>query len=117
MSDGSFAEQFAHTLSSHPPADWEPLAVHLDKVAYSASTFADAFGARSWGEVLGRCHDLGKLSDEFQLYLRNAGAASVDAGAEDDSTPGNGKRLKFDTKATSPQLAGDLTRSVLTGAA
>src|SRR5580692_7678248 len=29
----------------------------------------------------------------------------------------NGKRLKFDTKATSPQLAGDLTRSVLTGAA
>jgi len=28
-----------------------------------------------------------------------------------------GKRLKFDTKATSPQLAGDLARSVLTGAA
>ena len=28
-----------------------------------------------------------------------------------------GKRLRFDTKATSPQLAGDLARSVLTGAA
>lgn len=28
-----------------------------------------------------------------------------------------GKHLKFDTKATSPQLAGDLARSVLTGAA
>jgi CRISPR-associated protein Csd1 len=28
-----------------------------------------------------------------------------------------GKRLKFDTKATSPQLAGDLARAVLTGAA
>jgi CRISPR-associated protein Csd1 len=28
-----------------------------------------------------------------------------------------GQRLKFDTKAISPQLAGDLTRSVLTGAA
>jgi CRISPR-associated protein Csd1 len=28
-----------------------------------------------------------------------------------------GERLKFDTKATSPQLAGDLARSVLTGAA
>jgi CRISPR-associated protein Csd1 len=28
-----------------------------------------------------------------------------------------GKRLKFDTKATSPQLAGDLARSVLMGAA
>lgn len=88
MPNESFAERFAHTLSGHPPADWEPLAAHLDKVAHSASTFADAFGARSWGEALGRCHDLGKLSDEFQLYLRNAGTASVDAGVEEESTPG-----------------------------
>jgi CRISPR-associated endonuclease/helicase Cas3 len=95
MPDELFAERFAHTLSGHPPADWESLAAHLDKVAHTASTFADAFGARFWGEALGRCHDLGKLSDEFQLYLRNAGTASVDAGVEDESTPG--KRVDHST--------------------
>lgn len=82
--NGSFSEKYAHTLANHAPDDWEMLAAHLDKVANSASTFADAFGARLWGEVLGHCHDLGKLSDDFQLYLRSQGAKSVDAGAEND---------------------------------
>ena len=93
--NGSFAEQYAHTLADHAPDDWETLAAHLDKVARSASTFAEAFGAQLWGEVLGRCHDLGKLSDDFQLYLRNAGAASVDAGAENEDT--TGKRVDHST--------------------
>ena len=86
MPNRSFAEQYAHTLADRPPADWETLAAHLEKVADSASAFAESFGARPWGEVLGRCHDLGKLSDEFQLYLRNSGAASIDAGSEDEDT-------------------------------
>ena len=93
--NGSFAEQYAHTLADHAPDDWETLAAHLDKVASSASTFAEAFGAQLWGEVLGRCHDLGKLSDDFQLYLRNAGAASVDAGVENEDT--SGKRVDHST--------------------
>jgi CRISPR-associated endonuclease/helicase Cas3 len=93
--NGSFAEQYAHTLADHAPGDWETLAAHLDKVASSASIFAEAFGAQLWGEVLGRCHDLGKLSDDFQLYLRNAGAASVDAGAENEDT--SGKRVDHST--------------------
>jgi len=56
-------------------------------VAQSASIFAEAFGARLWGEVLGRCHDLGKLSDDFQHYLYSSGAASGDAGAENEDAP------------------------------
>jgi len=88
LPNGSSAERYAHTLADSPPSDWEPLGAHLDKVAHSASTFAEAFGARQWGEVLGRCHDLGKLSEEFQLYLRNAGAASADAGAENEDPHG-----------------------------
>ncbi len=95
MPSGSFAEQYAHTLAERPPADWETLAAHLDKVAHSASAFAEAFGAQRWGEVLGRCHDLGKLSDDFQLYLRNSGAASVDAGSENEDAPG--KRVDHST--------------------
>jgi CRISPR-associated endonuclease/helicase Cas3 len=80
----SSSERYAHTLVDHPSSDWEPLGAHLEKVARSASTFAEAFGARQWGEILGRYHDLGKLSEEFQLYLRNAGAASGDAGVESE---------------------------------
>jgi CRISPR-associated endonuclease/helicase Cas3 len=88
LPNGSFAERYAHTLADSPSSDWEPLGTHLDKVANSASAYAEAFGARQWGQVLGRCHDLGKLSDEFQIYLRNNGAASVDAGAENDDRRG-----------------------------
>lgn len=75
---------YAHTRSGLPPSQWEPLSDHLDKVAESAAMFADEFGARSWGEVLGRCHDLGKLSDEFQLHLSKPGSESTDAGVEED---------------------------------
>lgn len=63
LPNGSSAERYAHTLADSPSSDWEPLGAHLDKVAHSASTFAEAFGARQWGEVLGRFHDLGKLSE------------------------------------------------------
>jgi CRISPR-associated endonuclease/helicase Cas3 len=82
---------YAHTREGFPPSSWDPLSVHLDKVAQSAADFADAFGAPLWGDVLGRCHDLGKLSNEFQSYLHDAGMKSADAGAEDDAdthTPG-----------------------------
>jgi CRISPR-associated endonuclease/helicase Cas3 len=80
--------RYAHTLPDRPPSDWETLADHLNKVEDSASTFAEAFGARPWGDVLGRCHDLGKFSDEFQTYLQKPGAESADAGSEDEDRRG-----------------------------
>jgi CRISPR-associated endonuclease/helicase Cas3 len=67
-------------------SDWEPLDAHLEKVAVLAGEFCAAFGAREWGETLGRLHDLGKLSPEFQDYLRNS--ADVDAGEEQVQRPG-----------------------------
>jgi CRISPR-associated endonuclease/helicase Cas3 len=84
LSKKTSGEQYAHTLANRPSSDWEPLCAHLDKVASSASIFAEAFGAQLWGEVLGRCHDLGKLSNDFQYYLHSHGAISVDAGTESD---------------------------------
>jgi len=70
----------------------------LDKVSQSSAGFADAFTARAWGDVLGRCHDLGKLSQAFQDYLREAGLKSADVGAEDDSdTHTTGKRVDHST--------------------
>src|ERR1700677_2942157 len=89
---------YAHTRLGHLPIDWEPLEVHLDKVARSAAAFAEAFQARLWGEVLGQCHDLGKLSKDFQSYLNEVGSKSADAGAEDDmDTHAPGKRVDHST--------------------
>ncbi len=84
LPNGSFAERYAHTLANHPASDWETITDHLDKVEESASAFTDTFGARLWGEILGRCHDFGKLSDEFQLKIHGTEADSVDAGAENE---------------------------------
>jgi len=72
--NGSFAEQYAHTLADHAPGDWETLAAHLDKVASSASSSRRRL-ERSFGErFFGRCHDLGKLSDDFQLSSATRGS-------------------------------------------
>ena len=89
---------YAHTRKDSPPSDWEPLEVHLDKVARSAAAFAEVFEAGLWGEVLGQCHDLGKLSEDFQSYLSEAGSKSADAGAEEDAdTHIPGKRVDHST--------------------
>ena len=89
---------YAHTRDGHPPSSWEPLSDHLEKVSQSSADFADAFGARPWGDILGRCHDLGKLSDDFQKYLLEEGTKSADAGAEEDAdTQTSGKRVDHST--------------------
>lgn len=61
-------------------ADWEPLERHLEEVSRRAAEFADAFGAAEWGRLLGRWHDLGKYSAQFQQYLRTS--ADPDASEE-----------------------------------
>ena len=62
------------------------------EVANCAAQFAAAFGAPEWGEILGRCHDLGKYSKVFQRLLRrpdpDAGAQEGSAGRVDHSTFG-----------------------------
>lgn len=82
--DGQTAPQpshYAHTLP--PPAtiqQWESYAHHRDAVEALACEFAAAFGAGEWGALLGRWHDLGKLSDDFQAYI--CPTADPDAGEE-----------------------------------
>jgi len=75
-------EFYAHTLAGKPKTDWEPLARHLEEVGASASAFADAFGGGAWAGIIGRCHDLGKASKEFQNYLRLSSPEAADAGIE-----------------------------------
>lgn len=69
--------RYAHTLESVlPEQGWEPLWLHLKRVAEgdaglgsSAEGFASVFGAGEWARVAGWWHDLGKYSDQFQDYL------------------------------------------------
>src|SRR5665213_4156944 len=60
---------YAHSLPGQPPETGERLETHATAVARLAKDFASAFGAAEWGELLGRWHDLGKRSAEFQAYL------------------------------------------------
>jgi len=60
---------FAHSLEGKDVSHWEPLEDHLAAVADRAASFAELIGAAEWGRLLGRWHDLGKYSKEFQAYL------------------------------------------------
>jgi CRISPR-associated endonuclease/helicase Cas3 len=75
-------EAYAHTLPDTPLEQWELLTKHLEEVAAQCRTHASAFNAADWGWIAGRCHDLGKASDEFQAYLRSANRDAENAGEE-----------------------------------
>ncbi len=94
-------ERYAHTHPQHPddPACWEPLEGeqgHLQQVSLRCRAFAARAlrGLPALIPVAERCarwHDLGKFSDAFQHYLRQAGADShvgERSGRVDHSTAG-----------------------------
>lgn len=96
---------YAHTLPDQPPATWEPLDAHAAAVARLAGLHAGAFGAADWGELLGRWHDLGKCSDDFQRYLIST--SDPDA-AEDEHTPGRVDHSTFGARYAAGVVGGHL---------
>ncbi|MGN6726127.1 MAG: CRISPR-associated endonuclease Cas3'' [Tepidisphaeraceae bacterium] len=104
---------YAHSLKDHPPEQWELLSSHLAEVAELAASYASAFNAKAWGEVLGNWHDLGKLSGAFQRYIRGG---DPDAGEEtgtgrvDHSTYGARHAAQ-----TVPGIAGQLLAFAIAG--
>lgn len=77
---------YAHTLTGRGETEWELLDAHLGAVASVAERHASAFDAADWGGVLGRCHDLGKASAEFQAKLHAANPREAeDAGVEESA--------------------------------
>lgn len=79
---------YSHTRTGYEPSGWELLETPLEEVEALAGEFGSRFHASEWAEALGRCHDLGKGSREFQDYLHASSALeSQDAGAE-TSKPG-----------------------------
>lgn len=108
---------YAHTLPGRPPAEWEPFSDHQKRVAELAETFAQTFGAGPWGRVIGTCHDLGKLSEEFQSYLYATGQTDE----SDDNHSGEQVRVDHSTfgarlvAAQYPPLIGQLLAYCIAG--
>lgn len=95
---------YAHTatLPDGTPAPlekWQLLEDHLAQVAEQATRFGSVFGATEWTRLIGRWHDLGKYSQEFQDYLR--AASGVDAHLEERETVAS----KVDHSTAGAQLA------------
>lgn len=66
--------QYAHSLPGQPHERWEPLATHLHEVGELAAAFATVFGWQATARVMGLLHDIGKTSDAYQRYIREARA-------------------------------------------
>lgn len=110
-------EVYAHTLGQEEK-HWEPLADHLDKVASSASEFARALGNPAWGAIVGRCHDLGKASKEFQDYLRLSSIADAANAGVEGGKPGRVDHSTFGARyvnGKAPGLSGQLMGFCIAG--
>lgn len=60
---------YAHSKEKTSIKEWQPLKEHLRKVSRMAGEFAEKFGNKEMGKVIGLAHDIGKYSDEFQKRL------------------------------------------------
>ena len=84
---------YAHSLPNEPDrSKWETMAEHEERVAEFCSVFLKLIDPKleTWGELLGRWHDLGKYSCAFQDYLKKSGDA-------DAAPEGIGKRVDHST--------------------
>ena len=75
---------------------------HLLGVADIAKSLAAKIGLKEQGELVGLLHDLGKYSNEFQIYLKSAvGLVNPD---EDDFVDARGLKGKVDHSTAGAQL-------------
>lgn len=81
-------EVYAHSLPGRPQTSWELLSNHLDATAELAGCHAGAFGWARVGALLGRLHDVGKVSPEFQGYIRKVQLPGENARGGDHSSAG-----------------------------
>lgn len=79
-------QAFAHSLPGTPLDQWELLPEHLGAVATLAGVHAQPFGCAAMARTAGLVHDVGKLSEAFQAYIRNPDARRGSGG--DHSTAG-----------------------------
>ncbi|MQP68150.1 CRISPR-associated helicase Cas3' [Niveispirillum sp. SYP-B3756] len=64
---------YAHSGHRGDYESWEPLVTHLIDVAVLSAQFAGVFGYEAAGRALGLLHDVGKMAQAYQLYIRGQG--------------------------------------------
>ena len=74
---------------------------HLQGVGRLAAQFAGKLNLSSAGELIGLVHDLGKLSKEFQDYIRSE--IGLEMCDEDDNVDAGGRRGKVDHSSSGAQ--------------
>jgi len=80
----------------------QSLETHLLEVSEIAKSLAAKIGLQDQGELIGLLHDLGKYSNEFQIYLKSAvGLIDQD---EDDYVDAKSKKGKVDHSTAGAQL-------------
>jgi len=83
----------------------QTLEEHLWGVAEIAKKLASKIGLSPQGELIGLLHDLGKYSDEFQVYLKSAtGLINQD---EDEFVDARGLKGKIDHSSAGAQVIWD----------
>ncbi len=65
-------DYYAHSIGDTPKEHWQTLEDHLDAVARLAGVFAERFSSQNVAAVIGRLHDIGKYTREFQRRLEGA---------------------------------------------
>jgi len=81
---------FAHSIPQSPDQTrWEPLSHYLSEVGERAAGFASSFGWQNAGRIAGLLHDIGKMSQAYQDYIRRPMDKAGPKGP-DHSTPAPG---------------------------
>jgi len=91
---------------------------HLFGVANIAKSHAAKIGLKEQGEIIGLLHDLGKYSNEFQIYLKSA-VGLLNPDEDEDFVDARGLKGKVDHSTAGAQLVweelskqGDLGRII-----
>lgn len=81
----------------------QSLSEHLLGVAAHAGSFAKKVGLADQGELVGLLHDLGKCSDEFQIYLKSA-VGLLNQDEDEEFVDARGLKGKVDHSTAGAQM-------------
>lgn len=82
--------------------DGQSIESHLRSVAAICGTLTQKIGISEVGEVLGLLHDIGKYSDQFQIYLKSA-IGALDPDIDNDSVDFEELKGKIDHSTAGAQ--------------
>lgn len=102
--------RYAHSTTPSDCSNWQSLPEHLAAVAAHANALGTKFGAGKAAALAGWLHDLGKYSEDFQLYIRGQRQSGGD-----HSTAGAREVRKLVSSQGGDAVIADLLEYVVAG--